>query len=74
MSRQLPTEINLTNKDEFRVPEEMWEAINDFLADEYGLCVNSYGLEIKVSDIDWDTSEQEEYERNLAYDKMRHGE
>lgn len=54
---KLPNEIDLTEADGFRVPDEMWDAINEYLADEYGFCTNSYGLEIKVSGIDWDTEE-----------------
>lgn len=71
---KLPTELNLTGADSsFRCPDEVIEIINDYLADEYGLCVESYNYEIKLSDIVWDTSEEEAYEQDRAWDKMRHG-
>lgn len=54
---ELPEEVDLTTRDNFRVPDELWNAINEYLSDEYGYCVNSYGLELKVSGIDWDTEE-----------------
>lgn len=61
MSKGLPTELNLTGADSnFRCPDEVIEIINDYLADEYGLCVKSYDYEIKLSDIVWDTSERGE--------------
>ena len=56
---KLPTELNLTGADSnFRCPDEVIEIINDYLADEYDSCVESYNYEIKLSDIVWDTSER----------------
>ena len=61
MSKELPTEINLTGDDSnFRCPDEVIDIINEYLCDEYGVCPRSYNYEIKVSYIDWDTDEEGE--------------
>lgn len=56
---ELPDEIDLTTSD-FTMSEELAdrlsEEINDYLAEKYGLCVESYGWELKLTEINWDTS------------------
>lgn len=75
--RDLPKEIILTADKEFVMSEDLAtllnEEINDYLSDKYGYCVEAYGYEIKVSEIFWDTSEDEAYEQDKEWDKMRNG-
>lgn len=56
---KLPKEIDLTTSD-FTMSEELAdrlsEEINDYLAEKYGFCVESYGWELKLTEINWDTS------------------
>lgn len=49
----LPSEIDLTDS-EMRTPDQLSEAINEYLSDTYGAIPSSYGLEIKLTDIDWE--------------------
>lgn len=72
MSKELPTELNLADTD-FRTPDGVINDINEYLSDKYGAYPESYGYEIKLTDISWDTSEQEAYEQDKEWDKMRHG-
>lgn len=44
----LPDEIELEH-----IPNEIYMAINEVLADRYGKCADGYCLEIKLSEIDW---------------------
>lgn len=69
----LPTDMIITNEDKFRPSDEFVNEINEFLCDEYGLCPESYSYEVRVSNISWDTSEQDAYEQDRAWDEMRHG-
>lgn len=49
----LPSEIDLTDS-EMRTPDQLCEAINEYLSDTYGKVPSAYGLEIKLTDIDWE--------------------
>ena len=57
MCKELPTEIN-SGADDFPLPDEFWDAIYEYLQDKYGRGAGkyptSYGVEVKVSDIEWD--------------------
>ena len=56
MRSQLPKEIILTKEGNgYRLPDEFVESVNDYLADTYGFCNGGWAVEIKVSNIDWDT-------------------
>lgn len=54
---ELPTEIT-SSADDFPLPDEFWDAINEFLQDKYGRDVGknvqSYDVEVIVSDIEWE--------------------
>ena len=53
---KLPREIDLTTSD-FTMSEELadklCEEINDYLDEKYGVCVESYGWELKLTGINW---------------------
>lgn len=72
---KLPTELKLGR--DFVMSEELAEKlaeeINDYLADKYGYCVEAYGWDIELGGIVWDTSEQDAYEQDREWDKLRHG-
>lgn len=58
----LPSEICLTERGNgFQLDDDVFErlneAINDYLSDTYGFCVNGYDYQLTISDIDWDTEE-----------------
>lgn len=72
--KDLPDEVILTADDSgYSLTDEFCESVNEFLADKYGFCNGGWSVEIKVSNIDWDTSEEEAYEQDREWDKMRHG-
>lgn len=72
--KDLPDEVILTADDSgYRLTDEFVESVNEFLADKYGYCNGGWAVEIKVSNIDWDTDEEEAYEQDREWDKMRHG-
>lgn len=72
--KDLPSEVILTaDGNGYRLPDEFVESVNEYLADTYGFCNGGWAVEIKVSDIDWDTSEEEAYEQDREWDKLRHG-
>lgn len=57
---ELPTEIDLGKSDFImsnELADDLANEINEYLAEKYGYCVNCYGWELKLTDIDWDTSE-----------------
>lgn len=58
--KKLPTEIS-TETDDVRLPDEFWDAIYEYLQDTYGRDAGkyaaSYGVEVKVVDIDWEDLE-----------------
>lgn len=57
---ELPTEIDLGATDfvfSEGLADDIADAINEYLAEKYGYCVNCYGWEIKITDIDWDITE-----------------
>lgn len=37
--------------------DKLFDKIGDYLSDEYGYCISGYNLEIKATDIEWDTKE-----------------
>lgn len=53
----LPTEIT-SSADNFPLPDEFWDAIYEYLRDKYGRDAKkypqSYGVEVIVSDIEWE--------------------
>lgn len=51
---ELPDEVDLTNEDDWKTPDQLSEAINEYLYDSYGVVPSSYGLEITLTDIDWE--------------------
>lgn len=51
---KLPKEIDLTVEKDFHIPDEFFDAINEFLAEKYGFCTKAYGVEIKAVEIEWD--------------------
>ncbi len=51
---ELPTEIDLTNDLDFPTPDELATAITDYLAEKYGKLPAVYGIQIVVSDIEWE--------------------
>ena len=54
---KLPIKIT-RSADEFPLPDEFWDAIYEFLQDKYGRdagkYAQSYGVEVIVSDIEWE--------------------
>lgn len=72
--KDLPDEVILTADDSgYSLTDEFCESVNEYLADKYGYCNGGWAVEIKVSNIDWDTSEEEAYEQDREWDKLRHG-
>lgn len=58
--KDLPDEVILTADDsDYRLTDEFCESVNEYLADKYGFCNGGWAVEIKVSNIDWDTSDEE---------------
>lgn len=66
MSYQLPFNltVNVDMFDDWHLMDdyEKEEALNDYLSDEFGFCVNTYFYEecgdtIEITEIDWDTSD-----------------
>lgn len=53
ITEPLPSEIDLTDSP-MRTPDQLTEAINEYLSDTYGVVPSAYGLEIKLTDIDWE--------------------
>lgn len=49
----LPTQVT-SNEDGFPLPDEFWNAISEYLQDKYGKHPQSYGVEVIVSDIEWE--------------------
>lgn len=51
-----PEEITISDDLDFIIPDDLWEEISCYLASKYGngKFPQSYGLEIVVSDIDWE--------------------
>lgn len=49
-----PEEIVISDDLDFPIPDGLWEQISEYLADKYGKQPSSYGLEITVSEIDWE--------------------
>lgn len=49
-----PSEIDLTNDEDFSTPDELPTAITDYLCEKYGKMPSSYGIQIKVVGIDWE--------------------
>lgn len=47
-----PTEIDFSER---RIPDAIWEAIGEMLAYEYEATPSGYSIELKITDIDWDT-------------------
>ena len=55
----LPNEVILTaDGNGYRLPDEFVESVNEFLADTYCFCNGGWNVEIKVSDIDWETDNE----------------
>lgn len=53
-----PLEVCLTDEEsKFRIPGEFYNVVNEYLRDTYGWTNSGYGIEIKVSNIDWDEKE-----------------
>jgi len=54
---ELPTEIT-SSADNFSLPDEFWDSIYEYLQDKYGRdagkYAQSYGVEVIVSDIEWE--------------------
>lgn len=54
---ELPTEIT-SSADDFPLPDEFWDSIYEYLQDKYGRdagkYAQSYGVEVIVSDIEWE--------------------
>ena len=59
MTNELPTEVILP--DGVELPDSFYDAIYEHLQDSYGRKVNkyaqSYGIEIKITDINWEELE-----------------
>ena len=59
---ELPTEIS-TETDDFKLPDEFWDAIYEYLQDTYGRdagkYASSYGVEVNIVDIDWEDLEND---------------
>ena len=54
MSSKKPTEVDFSER---RIPDVIWEAINESLRDEYDSVPSGYSIELKVTNIDWDEDE-----------------
>ena len=55
----LPNEVILTaDGNGYRLPDEFVESVNSLLADTYCFCNGGWNVEIKVSDIDWETDNE----------------
>ena len=56
----LPTDLDITAEEDFEPSNEVMDGlvneINEYLADKYGYCVNSYSYSVKIYSIDWDLS------------------
>lgn len=54
---ELPTEIT-SNTDGLPIPDELWDAVYEYLQDKHGRDAGkypqSYGVEVVVSDIEWE--------------------
>ena len=46
-----PKEIDFSER---RIPDTIWEAINEALSNEFDAVPSGYSIELKVTDIDWD--------------------
>ena len=62
LPKRLTLDLDVLGLDEYSDKDEIEDAINDYLSDEYGFCVNSWEYEIEsdvifISNIDWDTDE-----------------
>lgn len=56
-SADLPTYIELDKDEDFMLPDDMVEYINDYLADKYGYCNKGWCWKISLDDVEWDTTE-----------------
>lgn len=55
---KLPKELEVYLRDlDEDLAEQLNEAINDYLSERFGYCVESYGCIIKVKNIEWDEEE-----------------
>lgn len=48
-----PNELDLTDSP-IPTPDQLTEQINEYLAETYGKVPSAYGLEIKLTNIDWE--------------------
>ena len=63
MRKELPNEVDITACGRgFRLSDEFVESVNEYLADTYGYCNDGWAIKIIVSNIGWDTSEEDAYE------------
>ena len=57
----LPIDLDITAEEDFEPSNEVMDGlvseINEYLADKYGHCANSYSYSIKLYSIDWDLNE-----------------
>lgn len=53
----LPIDLDITAQEDFNPSDELANEINEYLADKYGHCANSYSYSIKLYSIDWDFNE-----------------
>lgn len=53
----LPTDIELDKDDNFRLPDDMIEYINEYLTDTYGYYNGGWAWKLSVHNVDWETEE-----------------
>lgn len=53
-NNMLPREIDLKNEFDFVAPEELSEAISEYLIEKYGRAPVVYGYNITVTNIEWE--------------------
>ena len=53
----LPIDLDLTDEDDYKLPDQVYDSIDEYLSDKYGYCPSGYGLTIKIESIDWDVEE-----------------
>lgn len=49
-----PYELTITDDKDWKTPEKLTEAINEFLYNKYGCYPSGYSYEIVVSDLEWE--------------------
>lgn len=54
---ELPKEVHIGHVLDDEEMNQLFEKVADALSDEYGYCIKDFAIEIKATDINWDTKE-----------------